>query len=66
MQKDLRRMTHRKRRVQRIIAITLLMGVAAGAIVMMRSCADHFNEPYNKDYTPMDIKRFEQQQEKKP
>lgn len=57
MQKDLDRLWKRKRRRARVLAVLGLAIVAALLIVGMRTCSDQFQEPYNKDYHPMDIER---------
>ncbi len=57
MQKDLNRLWKRKRRIHRVLAILGLTMVAALLVVGMRSCSDQYNEPYNKDYRPMDTEQ---------
>ncbi len=57
MQKDLDRLWKRKRRRQRVVTVLVLAIVAALLIVGVRACSDQFQEPYNKDYRPMDTER---------
>lgn len=57
MQKDLDRLWKRKRRRQRVLAVLSLAIVAALLIVGVRACSGQFQEPYNKDYRPMDAER---------
>ncbi|MFC1567765.1 hypothetical protein ACFL3K_01005 [Pseudomonadota bacterium] len=54
MQKDLDKLRKRKRRIQRMLIVLALAIVAALLIVGVRSCSDQFQEPYNKDYRPVD------------
>lgn len=54
MQKDLDRLWQRKRRTQRILIVVVLSCMAALVVVGMRTCGDHYKEPYNKEYRPMD------------
>jgi hypothetical protein len=55
MQKDLNKLWKRKRRMHRVFAVLIVTIAAALLIVSMRSCSDQFQEPYNKDYRPMDV-----------
>ena len=57
MQEDLDRLRKRKRRIQRVVVVLGLTVVAALLIVGVRACSDQFQEPYNKDYRPMDTER---------
>jgi hypothetical protein len=57
MKKDLDRLWRRKRRRQRVLAVLGLTIVAALLIVGVRTCSGQFQEPYNKDYRPMDTER---------
>ncbi len=57
MQKDLNRLWKRKRRIQRVVAVLSLAIVAALLIVGVRACSNQFQEPYNKEYRPMDAER---------
>jgi hypothetical protein len=57
MQKDLDRLWRRKRRRQRVLAVLGLAIVAALLIVGVRTCSGQFQEPYNRDYRPMDAER---------
>lgn len=54
MQSDLDRLWRRKRKTRRFLIVALLAMIAAMAIVGVRSCSDKYQEPYNKDYRPMD------------
>jgi predicted nucleic acid-binding Zn ribbon protein len=54
MQKDLDRLRKSKRRFRRVLAILAVTAVAALIVVGVRSCSDQFQEPYNKEYRPMD------------
>ena len=57
MKKDLDRLWRRKRRRQRVLAVLGLSIVAALLIVGVRTCSGQFQEPYNRDYRPMDADR---------
>jgi len=57
MQKDLDRLWKRKRRRQRVVAVLGLAIVVALLIVGVRACSDQFQEPYNRDYHPVDVER---------
>jgi hypothetical protein len=57
MKKDLDRLWRRKRRRQRVVAVLGLTIVAALLIVGVRTCSGQFQEPYNRDYRPMDTER---------
>jgi len=57
VQKDLDRLRKRKRRVHRVITILIISIVAALIIVAMRACSEQYQEPYNKEYRPMDIEK---------
>ncbi len=57
MQKDLDRLWKRKRRVHRVMTILIVSIVAASIVVAMRACSEQYQEPYNKEYRPMDIEK---------
>jgi len=57
MQKDLDRLWKRKRRMHRVLAVLGLTMIVALVIVGVRACSDQYNEPYNKEYRPMDVGR---------
>lgn len=57
MQRDLNRLQKRKRLIYRALGLLMLTLIAAVVVVSMRSCSEQFNEPYNKDYRPMDTQR---------
>jgi len=40
-----------------VVVVLGLTVVAALLIVGVRACSDQFQEPYNKDYRPMDTER---------
>lgn len=63
MQRDLDRLRRRKRLKQRVIIVVMLSGMAALLMVGMRACSDQYQEPYNKEYRPMDT---EQQNSARP
>ncbi|MDT8377024.1 MAG: hypothetical protein RQ867_09875 [Mariprofundaceae bacterium] len=54
MQKDLDKLWKRKRQINRLLAVLSLTIIAALLVVGVRTCSDHFQEPYNKDYRPVD------------
>ncbi len=54
MQKDFNRLIRRKKLMRRWLSLLLLTLVFSAAAVSMRDCARNFDEPYNKDYRPMD------------
>ncbi|MFC1542270.1 hypothetical protein ACFL4M_00090 [Pseudomonadota bacterium] len=54
MQKDLDRLWKRKRRTKRVLLVLGLTIVAALLVVGVRTCSEQFQEPYNKDYRPVD------------
>ena len=54
MQKDLDRLWKRKRRMKRVLLVLGLTIVAALLVVGVRTCSEQFQEPYNKDYRPVD------------
>jgi hypothetical protein len=57
MLKDLDRLWRRKRRLQRVVMVLGLTVVAALLVVGVRTCSSQFQEPYNKDYHPVDVER---------
>lgn len=57
MQRDLDRLWRRKRLKQRIIIVVAFSCVAALLVVGMRACSDQYQEPYNKEYRPMDTEQ---------
>jgi predicted nucleic acid-binding Zn ribbon protein len=57
MQKDLDRFRKRKRRRHRLTAVLLLSIIAALLVAGVRSCSDRYQEPYNKEYRPMDVEQ---------
>jgi len=57
MQKDLNRLWRHKRRMHRIVVILAISAIAALLVAGMRSCSDQYQEPYNKDYRPMDVEQ---------
>ena len=57
MQKDLNKLWKRKRRLHRVFTVLSLTIVAALIVVGVRTCSDQYQEPYNKDYRPMDAGR---------
>jgi len=58
MQKDLNRFIGHKKQRNRFITIFILTMLAAGIVVLVQECNQSFNEPYNKDYQPMDKARY--------
>ena len=54
MQKDLDRLWKRKRRIRRLFVVLGLTIAAALLIVGVETCHRQFQEPYNKDYRPLD------------
>ena len=48
--------THKKKR-NRFIAIFILTILSAAIVVLVQECSQSFDEPYNKDYQPMDRAR---------
>jgi len=57
MQHDLDRLRKHRQFRHRLLGVLAISVLAALSVVIMRSCADQFNEPYNKGYHPMDIQR---------
>jgi hypothetical protein len=57
MQRDLNRFRFRRRRRRQLMLIIVAALLGAMLVVLMRSCADRFHGPYNKDYQPMDQDR---------
>lgn len=55
MQKDLNKLRIRKRRMHRIMAVLIVSSIAALLVVGIRSCSEQYQEPYNKNYRPMDV-----------
>ncbi|MCF7821201.1 MAG: hypothetical protein K9M17_02010 [Mariprofundaceae bacterium] len=54
MQKDLDRLLRRKRRMRRLFGVLGLTVAVALLIAGVHSCRTQFQEPYNKDYRPLD------------
>jgi len=54
MQKDLDKLRRSKRRLRRILAVLAISSVAALIVVGVRSCSNQYQEPYNKEYRPLD------------
>ena len=54
MQRDLDRLAQRKRLKRNVRAVLVVSILVALIGVGLRTCADQFSEPYNKDYTPLD------------
>lgn len=57
MQKDLNKLWKRKRRMHRIMVMLIVSVIAALLVVGMRSCSDQYQEPYNREYRPMDVEQ---------
>jgi len=57
MQKDLNRLWKRKRRMHRVMVISIISIIAALLIVGVRSCGEQYQDPYNKGYHPMDVEQ---------
>jgi len=55
MQQDLDRLQKRKRIIQRIAFVLLLSLAVAFMMFTIRSCSDQYDDPYNKDYRPVDV-----------
>lgn len=54
MQNDVNRLIHRKKMIRRFVFLLLLSAGMAVFATYMRDCSQTFEEPYNKDYRPMD------------
>lgn len=54
MQKDLDRLRRSRQRRRRVLAVLAISALAALIVVGVRSCSDRYQEPYNKEYRPMD------------
>ncbi len=54
MQRDLNHYLKRKQRWRRFIVILIITMLAAATAVFMRECNQKLDEPYNKDYIPLD------------
>lgn len=54
MQKDLDRLRRNKQRLRRVLIVLAFSALSALIIVGIRSCSDQYQEPYNKQYRPMD------------
>jgi len=54
MQRDLDKLRKRKRRMKRVLLVLSLTFIAALLVVGVRTCSEQFQEPYNKDYRPVD------------
>ncbi len=61
MERDLMRRRRRKRRMRRLLGVMAAALVTALAATAARACSDHFKEPYNKGYHPMDEQRIQRQ-----
>jgi len=57
VQHDLDRLVIRRRRLRRTLAVVMVISLAALLLGVMRSCGNQFDQPYNKDYAPMDTAR---------
>ncbi|MDQ6980851.1 MAG: hypothetical protein Q9N62_11295 [Ghiorsea sp.] len=57
MQRDFDHFVKHKKQRNRFIAIFILTLLAAAIVVLVQECSQSFNEPYNKDYQPMDKAR---------
>lgn len=55
MQKDLDRLRKRKRRLQKALTLIIVTFALAFILVAIKSCGKQFDEPYNKEYRPVDI-----------
>ena len=54
MQRDLNHLIRRKKKLKRFVIILVLTMLASIIAVSMRECSQSFQEPYNKDYKPLD------------
>lgn len=54
MQRDFNHYVRHKKRRNRFIALVLVTLTAAATAVLIRDCAQSIDEPYNKEYKPMD------------
>lgn len=54
MQKDVNRLIRRKKLIRRWLVLLLLTLIISAAAVSLRDWSSSFDEPYNKDYRPMD------------
>ena len=54
MQRDLNHLIRRKQKLKRFFIILLVTIIASIIAVSMRECSQSFQEPYNKDYKPLD------------
>ena len=59
MQRDFDHFVNHKKRRNRFIVIFLLTILSAAIVVLVQECSQSFDEPYNKDYQPMDKARHE-------
>ena len=57
MQKDLNHYLKQKQRKRRFLMILLITFITASALVLIRECSQSLDEPYNKDYQPVDQSR---------
>ena len=57
MQRDFDHFVNHKKKRNRFIAIFLLTILSAAIVVLVQECSQSFDEPYNKDYQPMDKAR---------
>jgi len=57
MQRDFNHFVRHKQRRHRFLIIFILTLLAAITVVFVQECSQSFNEPYNKDYQPMDKAR---------
>jgi len=54
MQRDLNHLVRRKQKRKRILIILVITILASIIAVSMRECSQKFQEPYNKEYKPLD------------
>lgn len=57
MQRDFNHFVKHKKQRNRFIVIFVLTILAAAVVVLIQECSQSFDEPYNKDYQPMDKAR---------
>jgi hypothetical protein len=54
MQRELNPLKRRKQKRKRFFVILAITVVASIVAISMRECSQKFQEPYNKDYKPLD------------
>jgi membrane-anchored protein YejM (alkaline phosphatase superfamily) len=54
MQRELNHLIRRKQKRKRFFVILAITVVTSIVAVSMRECSQNFQEPYNKDYKPLD------------